>query len=111
MDHSQANGQVEAINKIIKQILKTKLEARKGAWADELQMVLWAYRMTTQTTIGEILFSIVYGSETMIPVENVVISQRRATFNLDDNNQLLTTNLNLLDEVRELARTEVAIYQ
>ena len=36
VDHSQANGQVEAIYKIIKQILKTKLEARKGAWADEL---------------------------------------------------------------------------
>ena len=43
MDYSQANGQVEAANKIIKQILKTKLEARKGAWVDELQTVSGAY--------------------------------------------------------------------
>ncbi|XP_052209184.1 uncharacterized protein LOC127812704 [Diospyros lotus] len=42
VDHPQANGQVEAVNKIIKQILKTRLEARKGAWVDELQTVLWA---------------------------------------------------------------------
>jgi len=28
------------MNKIIKQILKSKLEARKGAWVDELQKVL-----------------------------------------------------------------------
>lgn len=40
MDHPQANGQVKVFNKIIKQILKTKLEARKGALIDELQIVL-----------------------------------------------------------------------
>ena len=40
VDHPQANRQVEAINKIIKLILKTKLEAKKGAWVDELQTIL-----------------------------------------------------------------------
>ena len=40
VDHPQANGQVEAVNKIIKQTLKMKLEAKKGAWVDELQKVL-----------------------------------------------------------------------
>ena len=32
----QANGQVEAINKTIKNNLKTKLEDLKGKWVDEL---------------------------------------------------------------------------
>ena len=40
MDHPQANGQVEPVNKIIKQILKTKLEARNEDWVDELQTVV-----------------------------------------------------------------------
>ena len=34
VDHPQTNGQVEAINKIIKHNLKTKLEEHKGVWAD-----------------------------------------------------------------------------
>ena len=32
--HPQANGQIEAINKIIKNHLKTKLGELKGAWAE-----------------------------------------------------------------------------
>jgi transposase InsO family protein len=44
--YPQANGQVEAVNKTIKENLKKKLEERKGVWADELPMVLWAYRTT-----------------------------------------------------------------
>ena len=46
VDHPQMNGQVEAVNKIIKFNLKTKLEESKGLWAEELLKVLWAYRTT-----------------------------------------------------------------
>ena len=74
MDHPQPNGQVKAVNKIIKQILKTKLEARKGDWVDELQIVLWVYGTTNWSSTGETPFSIVYGFEAMIPVENKVTS-------------------------------------
>ncbi|XP_074323540.1 uncharacterized protein LOC141660453 [Apium graveolens] len=34
--HPQSNGQTEAVNKIIKHTLKTKLEERKGNWPEEL---------------------------------------------------------------------------
>ena len=44
--HPQANSQVKTINKIIKKTIKTKLDVHKGAWADELPKVLWAYRTT-----------------------------------------------------------------
>ena len=46
VNHPQMNGQVEAVNKIIKFNLKTKLEESKGLWAEELLKVLWAYRTT-----------------------------------------------------------------
>ena len=38
--HPQANGQVEAINKVLKKNLKTKLEKMKGAWVEELPNLL-----------------------------------------------------------------------
>lgn len=44
--HSQASGHVEAMNKIIKSILKKWLEKAKGKWVDKLPLTLWAYRMT-----------------------------------------------------------------
>ena len=55
--HPQANGQVKAINKILKQNLKTKLEEHKGVWPEVLPEVLWAYRTTQRTTTGESPFS------------------------------------------------------
>ena len=38
----QANGQVEAVNNMIKHNLKMKLKNLKGRWADNLPKVLWA---------------------------------------------------------------------
>ncbi|XP_059442062.1 uncharacterized protein LOC132174420 [Corylus avellana] len=38
--HPQANGQVEATNKTIFKILKTKLDQHKGSWAEDLPEVL-----------------------------------------------------------------------
>ena len=52
------NGQVEAVNKIIKLNLKTKLEENKRVWAEELPKVLWTYRMTSRTSMGETPFSL-----------------------------------------------------
>ncbi|KAL5569361.1 hypothetical protein UlMin_025936 [Ulmus minor] len=47
--HPQSNGQVEAVNKTIKNTLEQKLNGAKGSWVDELPQVLWAYRTTCQT--------------------------------------------------------------
>ena len=66
VDHPQTNGQVEAVNKIIKYNLKTKLEEHKGLWASELPKVLWAYRTTSRTSTREAPFSLAYGVEAMI---------------------------------------------
>ena len=65
----QANGQVEAINKMIKHNLKTKLEDLKGRWANELLEVLWAYRTTARTPTGKTPFSFAYGYEAIVLVE------------------------------------------
>ncbi|PON45922.1 Ribonuclease H-like domain containing protein, partial [Parasponia andersonii] len=96
-----ANGQVEAINKILKQNIKTKLEEHKGAWPEVLPEVLWAYHTTQRTTTGDSPFSLAYGYEAMIPVEIGVDSLRRSIYEQKQNDVLLRVELDLLEEQRE----------
>ena len=49
--------------------LRKRLDSAKGRWPEELVKVLWAYRCTPQSSTNESLFSLVYGADTMIPVE------------------------------------------
>ena len=79
--HPQANGQTEVTNRTLLKIIKTKLDNAKGAWPEELPNVLWAYRTTARTPIGETPFRLTYGTEAVIPVEVGVMSIRRGTFN------------------------------
>ena len=44
-------------------------------------------------------------------MEKGMTNQKRATFDPENNDQLLATNLGLLEEARELARMRVASYQ
>ncbi|XP_020232779.1 uncharacterized protein LOC109813072 [Cajanus cajan] len=53
VEHPQANGQAEAANKVILGELKKRLGDAKGAWAEELLEVLWAYRCTPQSTTNQ----------------------------------------------------------
>ena len=48
---SQANGQVETVNKTIKYNLRKKLKNLKGRWADDLPEVFWAYRTTARSKL------------------------------------------------------------
>ena len=106
--HPQANGQVEAVNKTIKETLKKKLEEKKGAWADELPLVLWAYRTTTRTATGETPFSLTYGVEAVIPVEIGAPSFRTETFDEDSNNEALRMELDVIEERRAEAFARMA---
>ena len=66
--HPQANGQVEAPNKVIKKLLKTRLGEKKGAWVDEHPRVLWPYQTTHKTATGETPFALAFGHEAVIPI-------------------------------------------
>lgn len=49
--YTQANRQVEAVNKTPISILKMKLYMAKGLCTDELLQILWSYQTTMKTTI------------------------------------------------------------
>ncbi|KAL2230216.1 UNVERIFIED_CONTAM: hypothetical protein Sindi_1616000 [Sesamum indicum] len=76
----------------------------KTEWSDELPGVLWAYRTTPRTSTGETPFSLVYGSEAVIPAEIGEESQRITNFDPERNGEQRAFDLDILEEKREAAR-------
>ena len=99
--HPQANGQVKVANKTIKDNLKNKLERLKGAWVDELLMVLWAHRTTPKEVTGETLFSLVFETEAIIPAKVGLPSYRVENYSKQENDIALLENLDFLEEKRD----------
>ena len=106
--HPQANRQVEAANKVIKKLLKTRLGEKKGAWVDELLGVLWAYRTTHKIATGEIPLALAFGHEAVIPAEIEVWTHRTEYFNEEQNDEQICLILDLLEEKREGASQRTA---
>ena len=109
--YPQGNGQAEAVNKVIVNGLKKRLDDAKGRWVEELPHVLWTYRTTPRKSTREIPFSMSYGAEAIIPLENGFPTMRSSAFTSDGNNELLKKNLDLIEEQREDARVQLAYYQ
>ena len=78
---------------------------------EKLSHVLWTYRTTPRKSTRETPFSMTYGAEAIIPLENGFPTMRTGTFTLDGNDELLKKNLNLVEERRENAMVQLAYYQ
>jgi len=104
VEHPQTNRQVESANRVLLRGLKHILEKAKGAWAEEVPRIVWAYHTTPQSSTMETPFSLVYGSDAMIPVEIHESSPRFLSFVTEDSNEERKVNLDLLDKAREEAR-------
>ena len=87
------------------------MRGAKGAWPDELPRVLWAYRTTIRTLIGETPFKMAFGIETVILVEVGMLSLRRACYDEQSHNEGLKLALDCLPEVRDDAAQRMAVYQ
>lgn len=99
MARPQANGQVEVANKTIKYTLKAKLDDKKGNRVDDLPEVLWAYRTTLRTYTDETPFSLAYECED------------NETYNQEDNETLMRSSMDLVEEHRSKVQLRVAFYQ
>ena len=109
--YQKSNSQVKAVNKTIKQTLKKKLEKSKGAWVDELPLVLWSYRTSFLATTGETPFSLVYEVEAVVPVEIGMPKFRIDYFDEENNGILLALAIDLLKEKREMSQVQAAALQ
>ncbi|KAL2251354.1 UNVERIFIED_CONTAM: Retrovirus-related Pol polyprotein from transposon opus [Sesamum indicum] len=104
--HPQSNGQTEVTNRTILQHLKARLSSKKE-WSDELPGVLWAYRTTPRTSTGETPFSLIYGSEAVIPAEIGEESQRIVSFDPERNGGQRAFDLDIVEEKRDAARVRM----
>ena len=107
----QGNEQAEAVNKVIVNGLKKRLDDAKGKWVEELPYVLWTYRTTPCRSTRETPFSMTYGAEAVFPLETSFPTLRIISFNPSDNGRHLKRNLDLIEEKKENAMLQLAYYQ
>ena len=96
----QENGQVEAINKTLKTILKHTINAAQSNWHIMLYHTLWNYRTNVKTTMGFSPFQLIHRVEAVNSVESKIPSLKIVIHVLPDMNQLKEHLINLehLDE-------------
>ena len=67
--------------------------------------------MTSRISTGEMPFSMVYGTESVIPMEIGMPSFKISNFDKENNETELRLNLDLIDEKRERAEIRLAAYK
>ncbi|GJR97858.1 reverse transcriptase domain-containing protein [Tanacetum coccineum] len=109
--HPQANGMVKRANKSLMEGIKTRLGRDRAGCVDELPNVLWEHRTSIKKSNGETSFSLIYGSEAVIPDEICMPTYRTMMTREGFNEEELRLNLDLLTERREMAAIREAKYK
>ena len=91
-------------------IIKTRLEGVNGIWPEELPSILWAYRTTVRTPVGETPFRLTYESEAVIPAEVGLTSYKVHNHDESKNDEAIRLQLDLGDEVRAKVKQRLARY-
>jgi hypothetical protein len=100
--YPQSNGQVEAVNKVLKTMLQRTVNKNKTNWHHVLFSSLWAYRIAVKTLTGFTPFHLVHGFETTLPIKYEIPTLRTTIDLLPDTAPMEQRLLNLdsLDEDR-----------
>ncbi|XP_059635308.1 uncharacterized protein LOC132277471 [Cornus florida] len=99
---AQANGQAEAFNKVILNILEKMIENYPKEWHHLLYEALWAYRISKRSSTSVTPYILTYGHDVVLPMEMTIRSARMALQNkltLADYNHAMLVELEDLDEV------------
>ena len=101
--YAQANGQVEAANKIIIGLIKKHIGRQPKNWHNTLEQILWTYRNSSRESTGTTPYKLVYGHDAVLPIEiniQTIRLQRQNDLSVDDYWNLMYDELNQLDDER-----------
>ena len=76
--YPQANGQVEAINKVLKTMLRWMVGDHKSNWHHILFFPLWDYQTSVKIATGFTPFQLVYGLKVVLPIQFYIPSLQLA---------------------------------
>lgn len=111
--YPQGNGQAKTSNKNLLTILHRTVNKSGKDWQMQLNPALWAYRTNIRTPTGATPFSLVYGSEAILPIEVEIPSLRVLLQGLvtdEDRRISRLQELELLDERRQMAFDHLRVY-
>ncbi|XP_011625574.1 uncharacterized protein LOC105421102 [Amborella trichopoda] len=114
MYHPRANGLVEAFNKTLYSVLGKSVSRTKKNWHKKLLESLWAYRTTSRSATDSTPYSLVYGSEAILPLEIQLPSLHITVYhNMIEDEQVMLRyqELDALDEKRFKAQLNLELHQ
>ena len=76
-----------------------RLKPYAGKWMKELGAVLWGLRTTPSNATGQSSFTLVYGSEAMLPTEIELNSLRVQLYNEQNSDDSRVTDLDNIEEL------------
>ncbi|XP_020107333.1 uncharacterized protein LOC109723399 [Ananas comosus] len=112
--YAQANGQAEAANKVIINLMKRYIGKYPRKWNEKLSEVLWACRTSVKMATGMTPFQLVYGDEAVVPAEITVPSLRvenQKELSPDEYSELMKDEMDKLYETRLMALNHLQAYQ
>nr|GEY88446.1 reverse transcriptase domain-containing protein [Tanacetum cinerariifolium] len=112
--HPQTSGQVEVINRGLKQILKRTMGENHALWSDKLEDALWAFRTAFKTPVGCTPYRLVYGKACHLPLElkhKAFWALKHANFDLKTAGDHRKLQLNELSELHDQAYENSLIYK
>ncbi|PRQ31678.1 putative ribonuclease H-like domain-containing protein [Rosa chinensis] len=101
--YAQANGQAEATNKVLIQIVEKMIQENPRDWHNLLSETLWAYQISKRSATGTTPFALTYGHDAILSMEMTVRSLRVAMQNnltADEYSQAMLQELEDLDQAR-----------
>ncbi|KAJ1684801.1 hypothetical protein LUZ63_012744 [Rhynchospora breviuscula] len=110
----RANGLAEAFNKVLIKILRKTVGVNHRNWHEKLPEALWAYRITYRTPTQATAYSLVYGTEAVLPIEVELPFLRVAMASeipLTKQMQLRLQELDGMDKRRLAAQQNLELYQ
>lgn len=102
--YAQANEQVWATNKIIKNIVEKTIEEKPCDWNEVLKMILWTIRASNAQRTGTTTYAFTYRDSDILPMEIMVKSLRVAIQNQPNGDECAQS---MFIEFKELDKTRL----